>query len=346
VNSQSKWTSAGGRILTTTEEGLSSRKRGAESLGKPAAETGIFAVNGEYWTLGYGGATFPLKDIKGLSCIQRLLQHPGEEFHALDLLGGADTSITSESERVEKHESSLDIGVTFRRGLTGDAGEMLDAKAKQDYKRKLLQLNEQLEDLRERGNHERTEQIESDIEFLTRELTRAVGRGGRDRRAGSAAERARLNVTRAIKAAIQKISERHAVMGELLERSIKTGSFCSCVPDPRTRVSWQFSLGSPSPQDEAAASELLFSQHESSFLRAFTEGTAFVGREAESSTPRSRSRTGARWRRKDSAYRRRRGRRKNTYRGGGRQKRFTTGNADVGGKLLRSRRSSALHTVC
>jgi predicted ATPase len=263
---------------------LSSRKRGTESLGKPTGETGIFAVSGEYWTLGYGGATFPLKDIKGLSCIQRLLQHPGEEFHALDLLGGADTSITSEGERVEKHESSLDIGVTFRRGLTGDAGEMLDAKAKQDYKRKLLQLNEQLEDLRERGNHERAELIESDIEFLTRELTRAVGRGGRDRRAGSAAERARLNVTRAIKAAIQKISERQAAMGELLERSIKTGSFCSCIPDPSISVSWQFSLGSPSPRDEAAASELLFSQQESSFLRAFTEGTTFVGREAESTT--------------------------------------------------------------
>ena len=40
-----------------------------------------------------------------------------------------------------------------------------------------------------------------------REMARAVGLGGRDRRAGSAAERARLNVTRAIKSALQKISE-------------------------------------------------------------------------------------------------------------------------------------------
>ncbi len=73
-------------------------------------------------------------------------------------------------------------------------------------------------------------------------------------------------------------------MGEFLERSIKTGSFCSYIPDPRIHVSWQFSLGSLHPQGEAAASEILFSQHESSFLRVFSEGTAFVGREAESTT--------------------------------------------------------------
>ena len=104
--------------LETTEEGSGSRERRTESLGHPAEEAGIFAVSGEYWTLGYGGATFQLKDIKGLRYIQRLLQHPGEEFHALDLLSSSlGASITSESARIEKHESALPIGVTFRPGL-------------------------------------------------------------------------------------------------------------------------------------------------------------------------------------------------------------------------------------
>jgi hypothetical protein len=51
-----------------------------------AAKIGVFSVHDDYWTLGYGGITFPLKDIKGLSYIRRLLQHPSAEFHSLDLL--------------------------------------------------------------------------------------------------------------------------------------------------------------------------------------------------------------------------------------------------------------------
>jgi tetratricopeptide (TPR) repeat protein len=263
--------------LATTEEGSGIRKRAAESLGKPAVETGTFAASGEYWTLGYRSTTFPLKDIKGLRCIQRLLRRPGEEFHALDLLSEPGTA--SSAENGEK-SSTLPEGTDSVGGL-GDAGEMLDAQAKQAYKRRLHDLNEELEDMRERGQHERAERVESEIEFLRREITRAVGLGGRDRRAGSAAERARLNVTRAIKAALQKISEQHASMGELLERSIKTGSFCSYTPDPNIQVSWQFSVGRSDSPGEAAVAEVLFSRHETSFLRAFTDGPIFVGRQAE-----------------------------------------------------------------
>ena len=261
--------------MATAEE---SDSKTEGSAGQPAIETGMFAVSGEYWTLGYRGNTFLLKDLKGLSYIQRLLQHPHEEFHALDLVGA---SGTFDSERIERHESSLPAGMTFRPGLTGDAGEMLDAQAKQEYKRKLYELNEELADLREHGDSERAEQIESEIEFLEREIKRAVGIGGRDRRAGSAAERARLNITRAVKAALQRISEQQASMGELLECSIKTGSFCSYTPDPRIQVNWRFYAGSYEPPSEAAATEQVFSRRETSFLPAFTGGTTFVGRVAE-----------------------------------------------------------------
>jgi hypothetical protein len=44
-------------------------------------------------------------------------------------------------------------------------------------------------------------------------LARAVGLRGRARRAGSHAERARINVSRAIAAAPEKIAARHPVLG-------------------------------------------------------------------------------------------------------------------------------------
>ena len=250
--------------MATTEEWSGGRKKGAESAGKLAAETGTFAVRGEYWTLGYGATTFPLKDVKGLSYIQRLLQHPGEEFHSLDLLSGPGSIKLPDS----------------------DSGEMLDAQAKQEYQRQLRELNEVLEDQRERGNHQRAEQITSEIDFLEREIARAVGLGGRDRRAGSASERARLNVTRAIKAAMQKISEQQPSMGELLDRSIKTGTFCSYAPDSQNQVTWQFAVAGPEASGEPETTAPFLFRRGAAFVRDFADRTTFVGREAERVTLR------------------------------------------------------------
>jgi hypothetical protein len=124
-------------------------------------------------------------------------------------------------------------------GRMGDAGEILDAQAKADYKRRTAELREQLEEAHERGQVERVDQLEEEIEALGRELSRAVGLGGRDRRAASAAERARINVTRAIKVAIERIAEHNPALATLLTSSIRTGTFCSYTPDSRLPTSWQ-----------------------------------------------------------------------------------------------------------
>jgi hypothetical protein len=71
------------------------------------------------------------------------------------------------------------------------------------------------------------------------ELSRAIGLGGRDRRAASASERARINVTRAIKVALERIAEHNPALATLLTSSIRTGTFCSYTPDSRLPASWQ-----------------------------------------------------------------------------------------------------------
>ncbi len=63
-----------------------------ESSGVP---TIAFACSGEVWTIGREGAYYSLRDTKGLTYIQRLLQHPGEEFHALDLINGPGIAASS-----------------------------------------------------------------------------------------------------------------------------------------------------------------------------------------------------------------------------------------------------------
>src|SRR5581483_4402551 len=121
---------------------------------------------------------------------------------------------------------------------SADAGEVLDAAAKQAYRRRIQELRENLESAKSRGDVESATAIEDEIAFLTRELSRAVGLGGRDRRAASMAQRSRINVTRAIRRTIEKIRPHSPALAGLLARRIKTGLLCVYRPDEQTPVAW------------------------------------------------------------------------------------------------------------
>jgi TAP-like protein len=206
----------------------------------PETTQGIFRREGEFWSIASQGEVFRLKDVRGLAYIAYLLGHPGEEFHALSLaskVGGSQgeaDALTEPATEEQATQSDLTLG------RMGDAGEMLDAQAKAAYKRRTAELREQLEEARELNQLELVDRLEDEIETLGRELSRAVGLGGRDRRAASAAERARINVTRAIKIALERIAEHNPALATLLTNSVRTGTFCSYTPDSRLPASWQF----------------------------------------------------------------------------------------------------------
>ena len=69
-----------------------------------------------------------------------------------------------------------------------------------------------------------------ELDVLTTELTRAFGLGGRERRAGKAAERARVNVQRRIKDAIGRIEKLNPAAARHLQWAVKTGMYCSYDP--------------------------------------------------------------------------------------------------------------------
>jgi tetratricopeptide (TPR) repeat protein len=167
------------------------------------------------WTLTADAATFHLRHSKGLAYLADLLAHPGVERHVLDL--------------VDLVEGTPDEPGLDRRGL-GDAGELLDATAKAAYRRRLSELREDLDDALVVGNEATAERLQAEIDAVVAELARAVGLGGRDRRAAAVCERARLNVTRALRTAIQRIQELAPPIGAHLDRSVRTGVYCSYVP--------------------------------------------------------------------------------------------------------------------
>ncbi|HUG47015.1 MAG TPA: hypothetical protein VMP67_01240 [Candidatus Limnocylindria bacterium] len=83
------------------------------------------------------------------------------------------------------------------------------------------------------------ERARGEMDFLAREISGAVGLGGRDRPTGSASERARLSVTRAIRLAMTRITEHSPALGEHLELAIHTGTYCAYRPDPRAPIEWR-----------------------------------------------------------------------------------------------------------
>jgi hypothetical protein len=177
----------------------------------PAPAPGRLCRDGNRWVVGYRDGRFELPDMKGLHYLARLLERPGCELHVLDLVGAADA---------------------------GDAGPVLDEQAKAEYRRRVRELREEIDEAEAWNDPERAARGQLELDALTRELAGAVGLGGRDRLAASAAERARVSVRKAVTAAIARIAAQDTDLGLLLSTTVRTGTYCSYTPDPRLPVTW------------------------------------------------------------------------------------------------------------
>ena len=191
----------------------------------------IFRKDGQLWTVAFGVHTMHLKDTKGMAYLATLLRHPEREFHALDLATGGAGG--------EGAAPAAPADAALAADGLGDAGDMLDPAARAAYKARVVELRAELLEAERFNDLGRAARARAEIDAIGRELARAVGLGGRSRKAGSVAERARLNVSRAIAAAVRKIAAEHPELGEHLTATVRTGVFCSYSPDPRLRIRWQ-----------------------------------------------------------------------------------------------------------
>ena len=124
------------------------------------------------------------------------------------------------------------------RANLGDAGVLLDGKACEHYRRRIGELQEESAEADRLNDSERAARLRSELESLGNQIAAAVGLGGRARRSASHNERARLMVTKAIKATIAKIRASNAALGRYLANSVKTGNLCVYDPDPGRPTVW------------------------------------------------------------------------------------------------------------
>lgn len=187
----------------------------------------LFRREGEFWTIAFAGRTCRLKDVKGLRYLAFLLAGAGHEVHVLELASAA----AGLEPRSALREPEL-------RAAAPALDAALDARAKDEYRRRLEELGDDLRQARAWRDPERAARIEEEIDVLTRELARAVGLGGRDRPAPSPAERARVSVTKAIRSAIRAIEQHHPDLGAHLRASVRTGRLCTYAPPGERPPRW------------------------------------------------------------------------------------------------------------
>ena len=180
----------------------------------PPAEEWTLRREGDDWVLTAGKETAHLPDSRGLRYLRALLAAPGREVGSLDLAAGG------VGLRDARHEPTLDT-----------AGR--DA-----YRRRLSALDAELDRADSAGDAERAKRVEDERQALLDELRRSSGLGGRPRQLAAEDERARVNVTRTLRSAIDRITSVAPSAGAHLAASIRTGRACRYEPGPGGPARW------------------------------------------------------------------------------------------------------------
>jgi predicted ATPase len=166
------------------------------------------AREGDVWLVRFEGDEVRVRDSKGMGFLAALIAEPGRDLHALDLATPA----------ADRPQDAV-------------ADEMIDDTARKAYRARLVELRSELDEAEEWNDSARAHRLQEELDALAAELARGVGLGGRPRRFGTSAERARVNVQRRIRDAIRRLGDKHEALGRHLERSVRTGMYCRYDPE-------------------------------------------------------------------------------------------------------------------
>lgn len=158
------------------------------------------------WVLQTAGeAGHVLPNLVGLGQMALLVGQPDREWHVLDLVAAAAGAAPSGTH----------------------TGDVLDPDARRSYQNRMAILRGELDEAERQADLEQSARIVLEIDAIESELLAAFGLGGRSRRMGDEAERARVNVRRNLNRAIQAVEEIDPVLGDHLRDRVVTGRFCT-----------------------------------------------------------------------------------------------------------------------
>jgi hypothetical protein len=174
----------------------------------------VFRPEGGTWHIEFNDTSIHAPDLKGFWHLRELVARPHQPVPALALIGAS-------------HDEPI---------ASSDTGPILDQQALRKYRQRLAELDDELDAAAIRDDVARQAEQSAERDALIAELKRATGLGGRPRRSGSPAEKARLNVTRTIRHAISDLATRAPELAAHLDESIVTGF--SCCYEPKVAIAW------------------------------------------------------------------------------------------------------------
>jgi tetratricopeptide (TPR) repeat protein len=184
-----------------------------DRLAHPVEEW-LLERDGDDWLLAAGPERARLRDSRGLHYLRALLRAPRSEIRALDLVADGTGLVVS------------------------DTGPLLDAPAVASYRARLAELDADLDAADRAGDTGKADQTERERQALLGELRRSTGLQGRPRLNSAEAERARVNVTRTLRTAIDRVEAAAPRVGAHLRASIRTGHACRYDPAPDGPPRW------------------------------------------------------------------------------------------------------------
>ena len=232
-----RWYIGGGALVELLPKGFLELEKMAQKTPEvkvsPPASENLFLREGDYWTLKFGSnQPIRLKDSVGLVYIHHLIQHPGRELLAMVLVqqtrGAAAVGRTATAAETRDADLSDDD--------TSGTGALLDPQAKRDYRKRIEDLEEDIEEAERNNNLAAAANAREELQFLKSQLSEAFGLGGQPRPVGSPQEKARKAVSKAIHRAIRNIKQENQHLGDHLSNAIYIGAYVSYRPE--SSIDW------------------------------------------------------------------------------------------------------------
>jgi hypothetical protein len=200
---------------------LPSSQPAAHSSGPPSANP-CFKLDGNVWHVRFDGKEGRFSDTVGMQYIRRLLMQPNKSIRAADLAG-----VNEKLKARYPHAERCGGGKPEALPAGESRQEILDPKAKDDFRNRLAEVKAELEEAREYNDLGRIEPLQLEEQQIIDELKRKLDLRGRSRRLGPAGkdEKARTAVWQALHRAYKCLVDASPSMKPLVEHlraSIRT----------------------------------------------------------------------------------------------------------------------------
>jgi len=197
-----------------------------------------FTDKGDYWEICYDGQCKSIKNSLGIRYIKYLIQNEGKGIHVSELYysenplpeGATDTALSAlGSQQLEAEGLSV--------SNLSSTGPLMDEQGKNEYKYRIKELYDQIEEADELGDTDKAEELKNEKDKIVNQLAADFGLGGKPRKINSLIEKIRKNVEKRISTDIKKLGKTFPQLSKHLV-CIETGTECKYLPHPD--ILWKF----------------------------------------------------------------------------------------------------------